>query len=620
MRRILLLLLLFSVSYSKIVSFKYTNIGNMRLNVTNFGLFGTSFSRYIDPATLKPYPSMEYPKNSNVERLYKGGLWIGAKTPMGKLVTTGAVDETSVTPGSTQGFEFLPSLSPSDSIIEKSSIITSRYYSPDAISEQDFYCSYTDYRDFYTLPPGHVPLGVRVNQTVLVWSYPYIDDVVIIKFVIYNDGYAGDWDSVYIGFYGELASGSRDFWGDAFGTTPYYQHKRLFYDDEKYLVYERNDGYDYLASGFGAFKFLGLKYNEIPLPFDSMRISFNWWTWRDMRGSVHDTVRYKIMSNGERDPDVDDNYVYTRGYPDPIPLLSVGPISHVNVGDSVTLVMAFVGGMDLQSLFENASWAQKAYEANFILPAPPPSPLLFAVPGNRKVTLYFDNSPELSRDPFPPHRRDFEGYRIYRGLSPFVDDTSWKLLAQFDKKPSDTIVGDSIVNDVDHSQGFNTGMPAVETQGQFAGFYKFEDHGVKNGFTYYYAVTSYDVGDSVLGLPSLESSKILNMTMVVPGTPATSADTAQIGVYPNPYKLSSVWEKGEKKVIRFYNLPEKCTIYILNAAGDVVKVIEHDSSYGEEAWDLMSDRLQPVATGLYHLVVKDKNSNKVKMAKFLIVR
>ncbi len=270
--------------------------------------------------------------------------------------------------------------------------------------------------------------------------------------------------------------------------------------------------------------------------------------------------------------------------------------------------------------FENASWAQKAYEANFILPAPPPSPLLFAVPGNRKVTLYFDNSPELSRDPFPPHRRDFEGYRIYRGLSPFVDDTSWKLLAQFDKKPSDTIVGDSIVNDVDHSQGFNTGMPAVETQGQFAGFYKFEDHGVKNGFTYYYAVTSYDVGDSVLGLPSLESSKILNMTMVVPGTPATSDDTAQIGVYPNPYKLSSVWEKGEKKVIRFYNLPEKCTIYILNAAGDVVKVIEHDSSYGEESWDLMSDRLQPVATGLYHLVVKDKNSNKVKMTKFLIVR
>jgi len=605
-------LILLGFLNARIVSFKYTTIGNMRLNVTNFGLFGTSFSRYIDPATGYPYPSMEYPKFSKIERLYKGGLWVGAKTPMGKLVTTGAVDETSVTPGSTQGFEFLPSSSPGDSIIEKSTIFTSRYYSPDAISEQDFYCTYTDYRDFSTLPPEHVPLGLRVKQTVLVWSYPYIDDVVIVKFVLYNDGYVGDWDSVYVGFYGELASGSRDFWGDDFGTTPYYQHKRLFYDDSTHLVYERNDGYDYLAQGYGAFKLLGLYYNDSLMPLDSMRISFNWWTWRDMRGTVPDSVRYRVMSNGERDPNVDDNYVYTRGYPDPIPLLSVGPIPHVNIGDSVTFVIAFIGGMDLQSLFENAGWAQKAFDANYILPAPPPSPSLIAVPGNRKVTLYFDNSPEFARDPFPPHKRDFEGYRIYRGLSPFVDDTSWKLIAQFDKTPDDTI------QDVDHSQGFNTGLPPMETEGPYAGYYKFEDVGVKNGFTYYYAVSSYDVGDTLLGLPSLESSKLLNMVSVIPGTPATQDEP--IGIYPNPYKLKSIWETGDVKIIRFYNLPPKCTIYILNASGDLVKTIRHESDYGEETWDLMSDKAQPVATGLYHLVVKDETTGKVKTAKFLIVR
>ncbi|MDI6851209.1 MAG: hypothetical protein QMD82_04660 [bacterium] len=608
----LALFLTFGILSGKIVSFKYTSIGNMRLNVTNFGLFGTSFSRFIDPSTGEPYPSMEYPKFSKIERLYKGGLWVGAISPLGKTVTTGAVDETSVTPGSTQGFEFLPSPAASDSIIEKSSILTSPYYSPDAISEQDFYCSYTDYRDFTTLPPEHVPLGLRVSQTVLVWSYPYIDDVVIVKFVLYNDGYAGDWDSVYIGFYGELASGSREFWGDNFGTTPYYQHKRLFYDSLNYLVYERNDGYDNLATGYGAFKFLGMYYNDQRIDFDTMIVSYNWWTWRDMRGTVPDTTRYKIMSNGERDPDVDDNYVYTRGYPDPIPLLSVGPIPHVNVGDSVVLVMAFVGGMDLQSLYENASWAQKAFEANFILPAPPPSPNLAAIPGNRKVTLYFDDIPEFARDPFPPNLRDFEGYRIYRGTTYNIEDTSWKLVAEFDKTPDDSI------EDVDHSIGFNTGLPMKETEGPYAGWYKFEDIGVKNGFTYYYAVTSYDVGDTLLGLPSLESSKLLNMVEVIPGTPATSE--SPVGVYPNPYKLSSVWEKGSEKVIRFYNLPRKCTIYIMNVAGDVVKTINHESDYGEEAWDLLSDKTQPVATGLYYLVVKDKETGEVKIAKFTIVR
>ncbi len=611
-RFLIILFLLVGIASPKVVSFKYTSIGNIRLNVTNFGLFGTSFSRYVDTTTGMPYPSMEYPKFSRIERLYKGGLWIGAKTPLGKCVTTGAVDETSVTPGSTQGFEFLPSAAISDSITQKSSIIISPYYAPDAVSEQDFYCSYTDYRDFSTLPPAHVPLGVRIRQTVLAWSYPYIDDVVIVKFVIYNDGYAGDWDSVYIGFYGELASGSRDFWGDNFGTTAYYQHKRLFYDEAKYMVYERNDGYDYLATGYGAFKFLGMYFNETQVALDTMRISYNWWTWRDMRGTVHDTIRYKIMSNGERDPDVDDNYVYTRGYPDPIPMLSIGPIPHINIGDSVILVMAFLGGNDLQALHENGSWAQKAFDANFILPAPPPSPHLVALPGNRKVTLYFDNIPEFARDPFPPYKRDFEGYRIYRGLSPFVDDTSWKLLAEFDKTPNDSIT------DVDHSDGFNTGLPQIETDGQYSGYYKFEDVGVKNGFTYYYAVTSYDVGDTLLGLPSLESSRLLNMAQVIPGTPAS--EEAEIGIYPNPYRIKSLWEKGDTKLIRFYNLPEECTIYILNSSGDVVKVIKHNSSYGEETWDLNSDKSQPVATGLYYLIVKSDLTGKVKMAKFLIVR
>ncbi len=619
-----ILLLTLGFSSAKIVSFKYTTIGNMRLNVTNFGLFGTSFSRFIDPATGQPYPSMEYPKYSRIERLYKGGLWIGAITPLGKCVTTGAVDETSVTPGSSQGFEFLPSMATYDSIVEKSSIITSRFYSPDAISEQDFYCSYTDYRDFVTFPPEHIPLGVRVNQKVLVWSYPYIDDVVFVKFVIYNDGFAGDWDSVWIGFYGELASGSRDFWGDNFGTTPYYQHKRLFFDSTRVMVYEKNDGYDYLATGYGAFKFLGFIYNGNRYSFGGrtivdtltgevlFRISYNWWTWRDMRGTVHDTIRYKIMSNGEIDPDVDDNYVFTRGYPDPIPLLSFGPLPHLNIGDSIVLVMAFIGGNDSQSLFENASWAQKAFESDFILPAPPPSPTLKAIPENRRVKLYFDDFPEFAKDPFPPHLRDFEGYRIYRGTSPNVDDTSWILLAEFDKTPDDTVA------DVDHSMGFNTGLPPKEVEGPYAGFYYYDDVGVKNGFTYYYAVTAYDVGDTLLGLPSLESSKLLNMVKVVPGTPAT--DTGEIGVYPNPYKLRSVWEKEGEKVIRFYNLPEKSTLYILNVSGDLVKTIKHDSPYGEETWDLLTDKAQPVATGLYYIVVRNEITGEVKQTKFLIVR
>ena len=58
----------------------------------------------------------------------------------------------------------------------------------------------------------------------------------------------------------------------------------------------------------------------------------------------------------------------------------------------------------------------------------------------------------------------------------------------------------------------------------------------------------------------------------------------------------------------------------MNVAGDVVKTINHDSDYGEETWNLLSDKNQPVATGLYYLVVRDEDTGNVKIAKFTIVR
>jgi len=599
---------------AKTDAFQYTNIGNVRLTITNFGMLGNGFTRYIDPATGEPYPSGEYPAGSGIEHVYRAGLWIGAKSSIGTHVTTGAVDATSVTPGSTEGFEFAPSPAPGDTIIEKSSLLISPYYSTDAVSEQDFYATYYDYQYFTgdTLPPNHHPLGLRVKQRSYVWSYSYIDDVVIISYTIINDGIVGDLDSVYIGLYAELATGSREFWGDDFGRTPFFQHKRLFFDSSSVFIYEKNDGYDFLATSMAGFKLLGVVKDTVKLPIDSFTISFNWWGWRGMSGSVSDSIRYVVLSNGEIDPNVDDDYCQTHEYPDPIGMISFGPIIHLNAGDSITVVFAFVGGMDETSLMQNAFWAQKAFDANYVLPAPPPSPRLVGIPQSRKVILYFDNSPEFARDPSPPNLRDFEGYRIYRGLSPQLDDTSWTLLAEFDKTPEDTI------QDVDHSGGYNTGMPPIETEGAYSGWYKFIDSGVKNGFTYYYAVTSYDVGNPQLGLPSLESSKGLNLTKVIPGTPATSE--GEVGVYPNPYYIKSVWDTPQERVIRFYNLPRNCTIYILNEAGDLVKTIKHESDYGEETWNLLSDKDQPVATGLYIFVVRDEDTGKIKKGKFLIIK
>ncbi len=614
MRKLLIIFLFPLVVFAKTDNSKYTTAGNVYLTVTNFGMLGAG--RGIPPLpTGEPQPSCEYPAGTRTERLFRAGLWVGAVSPWGICVTTGVCDALSITAGSSEGFEFYPTRDQDDVIIEKSSLMTSQYYSLDAVSEQDFYATYYDTSSVL----NHTPLGLEVCQVSYVWSYSYIDDVVIVRFIIKNIGDA-DLEDVYIGMYAELVSGNRDFWGDDFNATPFFGHKRLFYKDSLHLVYEMNDGTDYLAKGMFGVGMVGIERDTTRIYLDSLTISFNWWEW-DYNVIVSDSSNYRTMSNGRREPDVDDGYLVDHPYPDPTSLLSAGPIPYLNRGDSLTVTFALCGGMTDDELYQNFGWAKKAYETNYVLPAPPPSPRLVIIPDSRKVTLLFDNSPEFIRDPSPPNLRDFEGYRIYRSETGLADPDEWILLYQFDKTPDDSI------QDVDHSQGFNTGMPEKETEGEYEGWYKIIDQDVRNGFRYYYTVTSYDVGNPEIGLPPLESALRQNMVEVIPGTPPTSEPDKAVGVYPNPYRMSSMWDTGSPRgrVIRFFNLPENATIYIYNLAGDLVKTLEHEGVLEEEAggeavWDLITDREQAVATGLYIFCVKDHNTGRIKKGKFLVIK
>lgn len=65
---------------------KYTTAGNIGLTVSNYGTIGDGFIKQVPV----DQPSCEYPKGSGVEHLFGGGLWVGAQTPSGIKVTTGA--------------------------------------------------------------------------------------------------------------------------------------------------------------------------------------------------------------------------------------------------------------------------------------------------------------------------------------------------------------------------------------------------------------------------------------------------------------------------------------------------------------------------------------------------
>jgi hypothetical protein len=353
-----------------------------------------------------------------------------------------------------------------------------------------------------------------------------------------------------------------------------------------------------------------------------------------------------------------------------------GPFRNIPPGDSINVVFAIVCakkyGSDpaaydteeqKRNLYSNASWALRAYYGEdrnrngildpgedvdgngkitrYILPAPPVYPIVKVIPENQKATIYWSNRSESSVDPISG-KKDFEGYRIYR-TEPGFDLTekqdiykSLVLMAEFDS--------------TGNAYGFNTGFSAVKLDEPvtFSGDpnsydYKFEVDNLLNGWQYLFAVTAFDKGDPQNNLESLESGPLANLERIIPGTLPISDANVKVGVYPNPYYGNAYWDGNSERLrkIYFYNLPASCEITVYTLSGDVVKRLTHNPnsngsdlrwfqqyasdgkqkfSGGEEAWDLITDHDQAIATGLYLFSVKDLSNGDIKLGKFLIVK
>ncbi|MFH1335175.1 MAG: hypothetical protein ABII96_01545 [Candidatus Zixiibacteriota bacterium] len=150
----------------------------------------------------------------------------------------------------------------------------------------------------------------------------------------------------------------------------------------------------------------------------------------------------------------------------------------------------------------------------------------------------------------------------------------------------------------------------------------------------YFSVTAFDVGDPQTGLSPLESSRLVNATLVYPidNWDKVQSEDLKVVVYPNPYRIDgnysdNQYEEGGTygKRLRFVNLPPRCTIRIYTLDGDLVKEIDHekdpnalDATVGE--WDLISRNTQAVVSGIYLFSVEDKDSGKNQVGKFVIIK
>jgi len=158
-------------------------------------------------------------------------------------------------------------------------------------------------------------------------------------------------------------------------------------------------------------------------------------------------------------------------------------------------------GNDPVEIMRNAQTSQRIYDNDYRFASPPIPPTVKAVAGDRKVTLYWDDIAERSRDPL--YGKDFEGYRIYRGTNPQLTEaekitdaygsiTYKQPIAQFDL--NDGIKGvHPIALGAELGDQYSTGIHF--NMGEDSGLrHYFEDNNVVNGVTYYYVVTSYDKG------------------------------------------------------------------------------------------------------------------------------
>jgi hypothetical protein len=709
----------------------YHDAGNLGLTVTNYGVIGQGYNNPDQPSCM--YKLHADNLRDQIEHMSFGGLWIGGRGGDGQIhVSTAIVD--GVFEAGEEGFEFTNSEDKADTIRIRSTIVTSPYFSPDAVSHQDFVSNFTDLNirvpgtDFEI--PNHTPLGLNVHLETYAWNYPYTDAFVILNYSItnvsrytINDLYAGIWADAAVGnmnYTNIYVSGGGWSWYDNFNG----------FDLDYNMAYQFDvDGDDGFAESYFGLRYLGSSRRQ-----DSVRVNYDQWRWSSISAMdfpeyvmpLDDQGRYEVLRGrhtGKYLNDATDGGIPT----DPANLgswmlvLSAGSLGDLKPGASTNVTFAVVCGLWANqdggdtparraNLRLNSDWAQIAYNGEdvdgdgkldpdedlngnglldgeedayraeldlngnrrwdageavfgdgdgtldieedvyvnalkgivagngvidrFILPSPPPSPNLLLVPGEGKVTLYWDNVPEVYEDPIT-REIDFEGYRIYSSPKTAGSSEESTLLAEFDR--------------VDN-QFYDTGFAAVQVDTVIEGHhysYRFTNTNLLSGWPgeYWFAVTAFDRGNPKNKLPSLESSILENKTYAIAGSPARAADSKlPIGVFPNPYRGQAVWDgdSDRDQMLWFFNLPAEAEVRIYTLAGDIVdEFIHHGATYkgedvalmqkriggsntvlpgGLHAWDLISAFDQAIATGLYFFSVKDLATGEIQTGKFVIIK
>ncbi|MEM8487466.1 MAG: hypothetical protein AAF564_18080 [Bacteroidota bacterium] len=253
---------------------------------------------------------------------------------------------------------------------------------------------------------------------------------------------------------------------------------------------------------------------------------------------------FTFMTPGDLDIDIPEP-----GENDLVVTSSLFPLA---AGQTERISVSVQLGLDQDQVLDSRDNALQAYLEDYQFAQAPITPEVTAVPGDGKVTLYWDSDAEESFDSFLDglglNGRDFEGYRIYRSTDPaFLDATVItdgfgnrllrKPIAQFDKINEFEGFHPIDVNGVKFYLGDNRQSGNEDASGLT---HSFVDEDVTNGITYFYAVTAYDFGATEETIPPTETPVRIrrlpdgtietgrNVVKVVPSAPAAGFTDADV--------------------------------------------------------------------------------------------
>ncbi|MFN2371639.1 MAG: WD40/YVTN/BNR-like repeat-containing protein [Candidatus Krumholzibacteriia bacterium] len=256
---------------------------------------------------------------------------------------------------------------------------------------------------------------------------------------------------------------------------------------------------------------------------------------------------------------------------------------------------------------------------------------------NLGLEVAFDAGTVAAGDAFELVAQTYQGWAVWR--APAADPNNMTLIGLYDRvNPESCIVG--YCGDVNFEP-----IPQCFAEKRAACFtnvggdtIRFFDNEIYNGFAYYYAVSSFDYGNTAATTPENNNKAMLfsprwdgdrnspfagqgNRSFVRVNLSAEpAAQGEEIYVYPNPLRLNSGIPGEDGVTVVWTNLPPSSRIRVFTTAGDDVADLGPDNQVGGQIrWLTRNREQEPVAAGVY-LYKVESPSREPYWGRLVVIR